>query len=165
MPWRRFARRVCRFGVPWWGDGPLRAVVEARVRELDLEDAVTLTGALPPDEVAGYYRQADVVVLASFSEGVPVVLMEALAHGRPVVATRVGGIPELVEHGVTGLVVSPGDVKELAEALQEVFENPEFLRMAGIRGPEIVSEEFSIRTSAERLENLFECERRREDDV
>lgn len=137
------------------GDGPLRGRIEARVRELGLEERVKLTGSLPPERVAELYGSASVVVLASFSEGVPVVLMEAMAHGCPVVATRVGGVPELVKHGETGLVVSPGDASELAAALREVIVRTGLAERLAKQGREIVEREFNVGASAVWLRKLF----------
>ena len=72
------------------------------------------------DDIASYYRDADVFCLPSFAEGLPVVLMEAMATGRPVVATRITGIPELVEDGVSGFLVAPGSVEQLVGALERL---------------------------------------------
>jgi glycosyltransferase involved in cell wall biosynthesis len=80
-------------------------------------DAVRFAGFLDQDGVADTLRQADALVLPSFAEGVPVVLMEAMASGKPVIATQVGGVSELVEDGVSGHVVPPGDAASLAEAI------------------------------------------------
>lgn len=106
------------------GDGRLRPKIEVRARQLGLSSLLTLTGSRTPEQVARLYRTADVVVLASFSEGVPVSLMEAMSHGIPVVATRVGGVPELVKDGHSGLLVSPGDAVALKDALLRVLEDP-----------------------------------------
>ncbi len=137
------------------GDGPLRAAIEARIAELALSSHVTLTGSLAPDAVAEQYEACDIVLLASFSEGVPVVLMEAMAHGRPVVATRVGGVAELVQHESTGFVVAPGDALELAAALSTLLSDRERAAAMGRAGAESVWHEFSVPRSAERLETLF----------
>jgi len=137
------------------GDGPMRAEVEAHVRALGLESVVTFAGALEPADVADHYRSAYLVVLASFSEGVPVVLMEAMAHGLPVVVTRVGGVPELVEDGVTGRVVSPGDAEGLAAALRHVLDDPERAAAMGQRGRGVVRDRFNVEVSAGHLQELF----------
>jgi len=137
------------------GDGPMRGKIEAQAETLGLTPYVTLAGALKPADVAHHYRSAGVVVLASFSEGVPVVLMEAMAHGLPVVATRVGGVPELVEEGATGRVVSPGDAEELASALDQVVGSPDRAQAMGRRGRDVVCERFNLDISARRLGGLF----------
>ena len=137
------------------GDGPMRTRLEEQTKTLGLTPYVTFAGALEPADVAHHYRSAGVAVLASFSEGVPVVLMEAMAHGLPVVATRVGGVPELVEEGATGRVVSPGDAAELASALQQVLSSPDLAQAMGRKGRDVIHEHFSVEASARRLEGLF----------
>ncbi len=137
------------------GDGPMRAAVESRITDLAIQESAVLTGSLEPARVAEFYKACHVVVLASFSEGVPVTLMEAFAHGRPVVATRVGGVPELVEDGASGYVVAPGDVAELRDALLSVLEDPQRAREMGEVGAKRVADEFNEVRSAEELERLF----------
>ena len=113
------------------GEGEERADLEERIRAAGLEAAVVLAGAQPSDRVAAFVADADVavqpsIVLASGkTEGIPVALMEAMAAERPVVASRVSGIPELVIDGETGLLVQPGDAEDLADAIA---------RLAGDRG-------------------------------
>lgn len=111
------------------GDGPERTTLEALRAELRLEDHLDMPGAAEQSLVRRWWRRASVAVLSSRSEGMPVSLMEAASCGVPAVAPAVGGIPELVEHGVTGLVVPPGDVGRLADALQELLAN-ESVRVA-----------------------------------
>jgi glycosyltransferase involved in cell wall biosynthesis len=93
--------------------------------------------------------------LSSFSEGVPVVLMEAMSYGLPVVATRVGGVPELVEDGSCGLLVSPGDAEALAEAMGSLHENPDLAKSLGSNGKQRVRDEFDVDASAAQLADLF----------
>jgi len=101
------------------GDGPLRSLVP---------DAL---GFVPHEEVQRLLARAAVVVLPSHREGLPMVLLEAMAHGRAVVATPVGGIPSLVEDGVTGLLVPPGDPKALREAVKRLLADPDLRRRLG----------------------------------
>jgi len=101
------------------GDGPERARIEQTIRSLQLDDAVTLTGQVPSAEP--YYGIADAAVLSSRSEGSPNALLEAMAFGIPVVATNVGGIPEIVRHDESALLVSPGDGAGMAQALGQIF--------------------------------------------
>jgi hypothetical protein len=138
------------------GDGPLRAELEDyAVSRTALDGHVTFAGALPVGEVIERYRTADVVVLASFSEGVPMVLIEALALGRPVVATAVGGVPELVRDHETGLVVPPGNAAALADAVQWVVEHPVESAALGLAGAALVQREFDLAASASTLHELF----------
>src|ERR1700722_16319708 len=106
------------------GDGPLRAALEDRVRVLGLGDRVRITGWLSGEAVRQELLDARLMVLPSFAEGLPVVLMEALALGRPVVSTYIAGIPELVENGVNGWLVPAGSVTALADALAKALRAP-----------------------------------------
>jgi glycosyltransferase involved in cell wall biosynthesis len=89
------------------GEGPCRADLERRIHELELDGSVTLVGAVGQDEVPARLRGATAFLLPSFAEGVPVVAMEAMALGVPVITSRVAGIPELIEDGVSGLLTTP----------------------------------------------------------
>jgi teichuronic acid biosynthesis glycosyltransferase TuaC len=111
------AARLVLIGSDQRGNQTYRQQVEQRVRELGLSDRVELLGDRPQDELAHWYGAADVVVLPTFREGCPNVVREALACGAPVVASRVGGVPELVTSGTLGLLVEPGDVDGLAAAI------------------------------------------------
>jgi glycosyltransferase involved in cell wall biosynthesis len=101
------------------GDGPLRELVPSAL------------GFVPHEELARLYARAAVVVLPSYREGLPLCVLEAMAHGRPVVASAVGGIPELVEEGVSGLLVPPGDVAALRAALERLLADPILRRRMG----------------------------------
>jgi colanic acid/amylovoran biosynthesis glycosyltransferase len=137
------------------GDGPLRDELLRRVESLGLDGNVMLPGAIGQDDIRAEYEAADVFVQPSFAEGIPVVLMEAMALEVPVVATRIAGIPELVEDGVSGLVVAPGHVEALADAIERLAEDPALRLELGRRGREKVAREFSIDESARRLEVFF----------
>jgi colanic acid/amylovoran biosynthesis glycosyltransferase len=137
------------------GDGPMRPKVESHIRRLGLTAFVTLVGACAPESVDQFYQQADLVVSASFSEGVPVVLMEALWHECPVVATHVGGVPELIEHRQTGLLVPPGDAGALAAAMCSVLDDPELAAHIGRSGARRVRTEFNLEVSVRHLIDLF----------
>jgi glycosyltransferase involved in cell wall biosynthesis len=102
------------------GDGPLRDLVPNSF------------GFVPHDEAQTLIGRAAVVVLPSHREGLPMVLLEAMAHGRAIVATPVGGIPSLVEDGVTGVLVPQGDAQALREAITRLLENPELRRKLGV---------------------------------
>jgi glycosyltransferase involved in cell wall biosynthesis len=109
-----------------------------------LSQAVTLAGAADQDRVAEFWRAASVGALSSVSEGMPVALMEAGASGVPVVAPRVGGIPELVEEGQTGLLFDSGDAPAMASALQALLTQPELRETMGAHARRRAVERFSI---------------------
>jgi glycosyltransferase involved in cell wall biosynthesis len=123
--------RTPRARVVLVGDGPDRAKVERLVRRLGVEDRVHVTGFVPHDRIPAALAAADVVVLPSVYEELGTVLIEALHAGVPVVASRVGGIPDVVEHGVTGLLVAPGDAARLAAALDVVLGDPALAERLG----------------------------------
>ena len=138
------------------GDGPKRADIEQLARRLGLAGAVTFTGPVGQDEIDRHYEEADVLVVASFAEGIPVVLMEAMAHRLPVVATRVMGVAELVRDGENGLLVRPGRADQLAAALERLAADPELRARLGEEGRRTVESEFDVDASARRLCELFE---------
>lgn len=137
------------------GDGPERANIEAYCKELQLKDAVRFTGYLSQAEVAEALQDTDLFVLPSFAEGVPVVLMEAMASRLPVVATSIAGIPELVETGKTGLLVPPGDAEALAEAISSLLADVALRQAMGNAGYVRVRADFNQFTEAARLAALF----------
>jgi glycosyltransferase involved in cell wall biosynthesis len=127
------------------GDGPDRASVEAEVRALGLQAVVELAGIR--GDVAGLLASGDVFVLSSRSEGAPMSILEAMAAGLPVVATDVGGVGELVAHGVTGLLAPPGDPDALAAALERLLADPALRRTLGAAGRERARERFDLRAA------------------
>lgn len=147
------------------GDGPDRAALEAQVRAAALEERVRLVGVLPHDRLAERLRAADVLVAASVPssdgrrEGLPVVLMEAMASGLAVVASDLSGIPELVEDGVTGLLTPPGDSAAICEALERLARDPELRNRLADAGLARVREEYDQTTIARRLIASFRAGR------
>jgi glycosyltransferase involved in cell wall biosynthesis len=151
---------LAREGVPFElvlaGDGPMRDEVERRVRELDLGDRVRITGWISSEVVRKELLEARVLMLPSFAEGLPVVLMEALALGRPAITTFVAGIPELVEHGATGWLIPAGSVPALAAAARRALETaPAELARMGQAGAAAVGERHDARLEAARLLEIF----------
>ncbi|HEX6714960.1 MAG TPA: glycosyltransferase family 4 protein, partial [Thermoleophilaceae bacterium] len=137
------------------GDGPERAAIERRVGELGVGDMVELTGAVGQDRIRELYEQADVFCLASFREGLPFVLIEALAMELPVVATRIMGIPELVTDGENGLLVTPGRSDELAEALARLARDPGERARLGAAGRATVERDYALSRLAKEMIELF----------
>lgn len=138
------------------GDGPDREALNRRTKELGLGNAVTFTGAVGPEAMASHYGEADLFCLPSFAEGIPVVLMEAMANELPVLSTRVMGVAELVQDGVSGVLVEPGRADLLAEALLALARDPEARRSLGSRGRQVVLSGFDADVAAGRLLELFE---------
>jgi glycosyltransferase involved in cell wall biosynthesis len=143
------------------GAGPLRDELAAQALALGLDGRCTLLGGLTAPEVAALMHRADVLVHPSVptsgnqSEGVPVVLMEAMATGLPVVASRITGIPELVEDGVTGLLVEPGDAAGVAAALRRIHDDPALVALLGRAARERVMADFDLDANAARLADLM----------
>jgi len=137
------------------GYGPAEKNLQRLTNRLGLADRVTFAGAVGQDTIATHYQAASVFCLPSFWEGIPVVLMEALACRRPVIATAVAGVRELVRDGETGLLVSPGREDELADALERLLGDPALRRRMGEAGRRVVAETYDIDTSAASLSRLF----------
>ena len=113
------------------GDGPDLHRVRQGVAELGLEARVAIEGWRPPEDVAGYYARADVVAVSSLSEAGPIVVMEGMAHGLPVVSTPVGIVPTVVRHGHNGLLVPRRDAAAAAEAILSLVRDAELRRRLG----------------------------------
>jgi glycosyltransferase involved in cell wall biosynthesis len=124
------------------GEGPERSALERQADDLGVRDRLSLPGAVGQDEIDSWFAAADVFCLPSLAEGLPVVLMEAMACGLPVVAPRLMGIPELVEDSVSGVLVTPARADELADALERLLANGELRRSLGAAGRERVVAEF-----------------------
>jgi glycosyltransferase involved in cell wall biosynthesis len=132
------------------GDGPDRSALEAQAKGLPVD----FVGYKSQAEVAEALAKTDLFVLPSFAEGVPVVLMEAMASGVPVIATQIAGIPELVRVG-SGVLVPPGDSTALQRAIDTALADPEARRAMGQQGRTIVDADFNIAHEAARLSALF----------
>lgn len=142
------------------GDGPLRAAVEKRIHEEGLSGRVRLAGWLGAPAVRDEILRSRALVLASFAEGLPVVLMEAMALRRPVVTTAIAGHPELVESGVNGWLVPAGSVEVLAEAMRQVImAPPEQLDRMGRAGAARVAMLHDARKEAAVLQALIHASR------
>jgi glycosyltransferase involved in cell wall biosynthesis len=136
------------------GDGPDREKLEAQARELRVQDRVVFLGQR--DDVPDLLASCDVFVLPSLWEGLPLSILEAMAANRPVIATSVGGTPEAITNGETGLLVPPSDPIALAEAIQAVLHDPEFARGLATRGRAHVRQEFSVETMVRRITGIYE---------
>ena len=145
------------------GEGPMRPALERRAAELGLQDDVTFTGFVPADDLARRFATCSAFALPAVYdakgdvEGLGVVLVEALSQGRPVVASDAGGIPDIVIHDRTGLLVPPGDPAALSAALGRVLGDPALARRLGEAGREHVREAFSWASVTDRLLAVYEA--------
>jgi glycosyltransferase involved in cell wall biosynthesis len=152
----RLRERGPEFELVLVGDGPLRGEIEGMIDRLDLRGHVRITGYLGSPEVRRELEAARALVLPSFAEGLPVVIMEALALGRPVISTYVAGIPELVEPGRNGWLVPAGAVEPLAEAMAEALAaDPAELEAMGRAGAARVAERHDAAAEAGKLADLI----------
>lgn len=149
------------------GEGSWEPRIRAAVEETGMGDRVRFAGHVPAEELSRRYRACDIVVLPAVvdrkgdTEGLGVVLLEALRYGRPVIASRVGGIPDIVEDGRTGWLVPPGDPGALAEAVLRVAARPAESRRVAREGRRIVAERFSWDRILDDLERCYRGARRR----
>ena len=135
------------------GDGADRTRLERLAHGRGLAKSVLFLGY--QEDVGRWYAACDAVVLTSANEGTPVTLIEALAAGRPVVATNVGGVSDVVEDGVTGLLVKPGDTHALAERLALLAGDPERRREMGEQGRRRVLERYAVSRLVDDVERLY----------
>ena len=133
------------------GDGPDRQRLEDQAARLGSAENLRFLGPGSQAKVRELLAQSDVFALASFAEGVPVVLMEAMAACVPVIATRIAGIPELVDDGACGLLVTPGDARALASAIVRLLSDPALRNRLGEAGREKVAGGFNLTTESEQL--------------
>ncbi len=138
------------------GDGPSRGAIEKFIAEHGLEDSVRILGWRNSEEVKQEIKRSRALVLASFAEGLPVVIMEAMALGRPVITTSIAGIPELVENGVTGWLVPAGCIDSLTAAIGEAATaSISRLTEMGRNGAERVAELHDGAKEVDKLETMF----------
>jgi glycosyltransferase involved in cell wall biosynthesis len=137
------------------GDGPDRVSLENHVRSRALNGAVKFEGAVNQERIRDFYNTADVFVLPSFAEGIPVVLMEAMAMEIPCVATFVNGIPELIRDSVDGLLVAPSDEVALAGAIVQLMEDAGLRKRLGESARQRVLERYNLAGNTERLAEVF----------
>lgn len=155
----RLAARGVGFELVLVGDGPMRAQIEAQIRRHGVGAQVRITGWISSAEVREQILASRALVLPSFAEGLPVVIMEAMALRRPVITTYIAGIPELVRDGDNGWLLPAGSVEELAGAMADCLSrSPEELQSMGDAAHERVIARHSIDTEASKLAGLFGAE-------
>jgi colanic acid/amylovoran biosynthesis glycosyltransferase len=138
------------------GDGPERRALEQHAADCGLGERVHFTGALPQPEIRALYQETDCFALASFAEGIPVVLMEAMAMEIPCVTTWINGIPELIRHEIDGLLAPPSDVSTLARQIARLMDDAALCERLGRAGRCRVMEAFTLDKNAGHLAGIFE---------
>ncbi|HOK45405.1 MAG TPA: glycosyltransferase family 4 protein [Bryobacteraceae bacterium] len=136
------------------GDGPHRAALEMLASKTNVANTFVFLGRR--DDSERFYASIDIFVLPSYNEGMPMTVLEAMAAGKPVIATRTGSIPNIVRHGETGLLYSPGDRKALAAALAELATDPGLARLMGTKGQEVAVREHSAEAMARQYLGAYE---------
>lgn len=137
------------------GDGPEADELRSRAKALRIADSVTFAGRLSEKDTLDQIAASNILVLSSFMEGLPIVLMEAMAMGTAVVASRVAGIPELVKDSESGLLFTPSNWDELADCIRRLLDDETLRRTLATRAREAVASEFDITRSASQLRALF----------
>lgn len=135
------------------GDGPARDQIAAQLHSLQLDDSVIMCGVR--HDMKDIYSRVDFLVIPSLTEGLPYVLLEAMASGIPVLATAVGDIPFLIQDGITGYLVAPGDIDTLAERMRDLLMQTENARAMGLKGQALVIEQFSAQRMVRLTEELY----------
>ncbi len=138
------------------GDGPDRAGLERAVAEHGWEEAVSFTGAVGQAEVHQYYDKADIFILPSFAEGLPVVLMESMAKGIATISTYINGIPELIRDGENGRLVYASETTSLVEAIRDLINDPSKRKRLGESGRKTILEDYDLRKNCRSMANFFE---------
>jgi glycosyltransferase involved in cell wall biosynthesis len=137
------------------GDGQDRSDLEKQANHLGIADRVTFMGWRTQEELHKFYQNSDLFVLSSFAEGIPVVLMEAMASGVPCVAPRIVGIPELIRDHIEGLLVTPSHVDELVTAIAELMDSPSLRHQMAKLCRERIAEKYELRKNALHLSEVF----------
>jgi glycosyltransferase involved in cell wall biosynthesis len=137
------------------GDGPSKDKAMRMSERLGLGGQVRWQGAIGQDRIREFYAECDVFCLPSFAEGVPIVLMEAMAMEVPVVANAITGIVELVEDGVSGFLVRPGRVDELTDRLGQLLQDPVLRASMGRAGRAKVADEYDLERNVRMLARIF----------
>ena len=121
-----------------------------------MQDKIHLLGAQPHNKIPDFLSASDILVLPSYNEGLPNVVLEAMACSRPVVATKVGGIPEVVKDGETGFLVNKEDVNSLIKAIDKLLSNEKLCIEMGLSGRKIIEEKFTWEKNAKKHIEIYE---------
>lgn len=137
------------------GDGPDRAILEQEVIQRQLTTQIILEGAVNQDNILSLYARADIFVMVSFAEGIPVVLMEAMMMEIPCIATHITGIPELITSGEDGLLVAPSDLETLTQSIAWLIDHPQIRRQIGQAGRQKVLQHYELQKNTQQLAEIF----------
>jgi colanic acid/amylovoran biosynthesis glycosyltransferase len=148
-------RRGLRFNILFLGGGEDQDAIQRQIADLSLSDCITLAGSVGHDRIKEELAKADVFVLPSFAEGIPIALMEAMAAEVPVISTAIAGIPELIEHGKEGILVRASDSSGLADAIESILSGEADTRPMLDRAAEKVRSEYDVETNSRELGEIF----------
>jgi len=153
---RNLVEKMPESELEFWivGDGELRESIKSQVTHLGLTSRVRFLEWR--QDIESVYADLDVLALTSFNEGLPLVIIEAMAASRPVVATNVGGVPEMISEGETGFVVPVGDSEAIAEGLSRILGDPNRAKAMGVLGQKLSFEKYGIERLVRDLEALYE---------
>jgi glycosyltransferase involved in cell wall biosynthesis len=154
----RVAEEIPHVHLVMGGDGEIEQV-RHKAEELGLKDKVSLVGWVGRQQKEALLRRATIYALPSYNEGLPMSVLEAMAYGLPVVSTPIGGIPEAITNNVEGVLVEPGDVAGLAQAIRRLLQDPSLSRAMGSAARAKVSTHFDARTIAPRIERILRATR------
>jgi glycosyltransferase involved in cell wall biosynthesis len=149
------ARQGCRVRLRLVGSGPDEASLRKHATHSEFPECIVFESAVNQDRIRTLYAAADLFCLPSFAEGLPVVLMEAMAMEIPCVTTCITGIPELIRDGVDGLLVAPSDLEALVEALAKLMDDAPLRERIGKSGRMCVLERYDLRRNVEKLAGIF----------
>lgn len=138
------------------GNGHDTSKIQEEITSRNLSESVLLPGYIPQEELPIWINASDIFVFPSYQEGLPNVVLEAMACRKPVIASRVGGIPEIVSDGVTGILVEPRNVHQLAQAMQTLLKNEDLCLKLGGAGEKLVNEHFTWERSAQKLIKVYQ---------
>ena len=140
------------------GNGALFDKISTKIKESEMEEKIKCLGAMDKDSLKNHYVDSDIFVLTSKKEGCPNVLLEAMSFGLAPVCFRVGAVPEIIENGLSGIVIPPGDKKTFGEALSDLLNNPSKIIEMGKEARKRVKDKFSFDKHIKNLINMLELQ-------
>lgn len=138
----------------FYGDGEIEQI-QKLIDKNNLNNKIELGGWIRGDDIDKAYRNADIYILPSYNEGLPMSVLEAMSYGLPVISTPVGGTPEAVEDGINGFLINPGDYKALAEKIDLLANNKVLRKQMGEESHKIINEKFDIKIILKQLQDMY----------